>query len=249
MCLLILAKKSFPSREVLSLGNQHNPHGIGIAWTENGRVKWKKGITLEELQTMEKRVSGRPHMIHFRLATVGGKRPELCHPFSVDERASTALEGEADAVLMHNGHWGNWSKELLLAADYNTELPNDPWSDTRAMAFLAHAKGMKFLDSVKEKVVVLHGDGNYDVYQPHLFTAHEDLLLSNNIFFRTSHNNKPSVSNTYDRVNYGYDDFGTPCGTSCTTDTKNWKSNRSPSTIYEGFKDFTGFKLPAPCDI
>lgn len=183
MCLLIVSKKGLPHEEVLRLGDMQNPHGAGIAWTESGKVKWKKGLKLEELEQFRD-LTG-PVLVHFRFASSGGQRAELNHPFTVDARASTALEGEAEMVMMHNGHWHGFSKSLMENVDYPPkELPKGPWSDTRAIAWLGHIKGVNFFDNVKEKIATLSSNGEINIYREKDFSVFEDgnLILSYNPF-------------------------------------------------------------------
>lgn len=105
-------------------------------------------------------VKGTPHVVHFRIATVGGVCPELTHPFSIDERASIELEGEADSVLFHNGGVGDW-KEMLFQAvcARNVKMPKHPWSDSRGVAFACGVWGPHILSLVSagSRFMVLDG--------------------------------------------------------------------------------------------
>lgn len=68
-------------------------------------------------------------LFHTRLASCGGIRDELCHPFMV--------EGEAGKyTVMHNGHWSDWYR-------YN----DDEKSDTQTMANLVGKYGIGVLGS------------------------------------------------------------------------------------------------------
>lgn len=62
-------------------------------------------------------------MFHTRLASCGGVKDELCHPFDV--------EGDAGKyVVMHNGHWGGW-----------WSYSDEEKSDTQTMANLVAKYG------------------------------------------------------------------------------------------------------------
>jgi len=178
MCLLIVYEDKFPTRRVLELGASRNPHGAGIAWVEDGKVKWKKGLKLEELFNYEDKTG--PGLVHFRLSTVGGDNPLLCHPFPVSETAEVDLEGEADKVLAHNGHWMDWQKCVSNVVNRDKPLPPAPWSDTRGIAWLTSHYGDDWLDWLSEKVAVLDKNG----IQPYGRGWHRDnennLLLSYN---------------------------------------------------------------------
>jgi len=147
MCLLIVAPEQFPDDEVLAKGEEKfGWDGIGVAWRQNGLVHWRKGITLEQLKAIGKDTKG-PWLIHFRQSTVGKAMPELCHPFPVNKDVSLKLEGKAMSVLAHNGHWNNWANRLLNSLGKH-ELPDGPWSDTRAMAFLTAIHGREYMKLV-----------------------------------------------------------------------------------------------------
>lgn len=159
MCLLIIAEKEFPSYDILRAAEESNPHGGGIAWIEGSKVRWKKNIKVDEIIQYEKK--GPPWLIHFRISTIGGPVPELCHPFPISMSATTDLEGEANSVLAHNGHWSEWQKIVLNTIGHDTPLPPGPWSDTRAMAWLSANYGKGILDLIDEKVAVLNS--NYKI--------------------------------------------------------------------------------------
>lgn len=193
MCLLIAATKDFPSLEILRLGEEQNGHGGGIAWVENGLVHWKKGIKAENMLEFE--AKGPPWIIHFRLATYGGQREDLCHPFPVTKDCATTTSGSAPAVLAHNGSWREWSKELLTHLDYKLRLPKGPWSDTRAIAWLTHLKGEAFVSGLHEKVVILTPEGA-KIFSKHMWTEKNGLLLSYDPFTRIKSTGGKSVGLT-----------------------------------------------------
>ncbi len=106
-----------------------NDDGAGVAWVENSAVHYAKGLRSFELFDMASSIEG-PRLVHFRMATAGGDSPLLCHPFPITRKAELRLQGWADSVLIHNGHWsGHELAETLMGP-----LPKGPWSDTRLMA-------------------------------------------------------------------------------------------------------------------
>ncbi len=89
-----------------------NDDGFGMFFRTRDGVGVVKGImSLEEAwDTYASMPDGTPHVIHFRLATHGGVRPELTHPFVVDERSPLYMRGVLQApVLAHNGVWHLYS--------------------------------------------------------------------------------------------------------------------------------------------
>ncbi len=99
---------------MLERAHAANPHGAGVAWLEGGLVRWKKGLdAVTVAQMIADGALTLPYVVHFRLASVGEKTPELCHPFPITDSASTDLEGSATSVLFHNGTWKDYENRLL----------------------------------------------------------------------------------------------------------------------------------------
>ena len=98
MCLAIYkpAKAVIPVHH-LENGYESNPMGCGFCWPEGGKVKVVKGLLpFKEFLDLYKKAEAEetPMLIHFRMATHGGKNEFNCHPFSmVNEKFA----------LIHNG--------------------------------------------------------------------------------------------------------------------------------------------------
>ena len=160
MWLIIAVQKETPASWEFEYANKINPDGIGIAWIgPSGMMQWHKGLGLLDLQALVPHVP-KPYVVHFRIATSGGVSPELCHPFPISRNVTTEVEGRAKRVIFHNGILMDW-KELLTKSLIATgrRLPLGPWSDTRAMAFLAHHYGEEILNLLDEKIVMLSSKG------------------------------------------------------------------------------------------
>lgn len=148
MCLVIASPSGKGiSKEILQDAAGTNRDGAGLAWLDNGKIQFRKGLTVDELQVLlENEAKDKVWVSHFRIATVGGVTPKLTHPFTIDERASIELSGEADSVLFQNGTFNTWKEYLLQAsAAGKLKIPEPPWSDTRAVAFLCHVYGKHLL--------------------------------------------------------------------------------------------------------
>lgn len=134
-----------PSLEDMKKMETSNPHGAGIGWfdPDTGRCRWIKGLSAEGVQAvMERLDSDFALLIHFRWASAGDRSKGLCHPFPIgaapdlangkpDVKWDLAEEGEADEIMIHNGHWSSWERWKPK------RLPGGPWSDTRLAAYLA----------------------------------------------------------------------------------------------------------------
>lgn len=209
MCVAILVptpeegKEHKPlSLEVLQACEKSNPAGGGIAYlTAPGQpqgVIFKKGIKADEIFEIQKNLKP-PYQIHFRIPTIGGPDPALCHPFPISKKASVTLEGVAGVTLIHNGHWGNWRNTLLCLLQ--DKLPGNPWSDTRAMAYLVAWYGQEILSIVDEKVCLLGANGVYRFFGSG-WQEHEGAYFSN---LGWKHN-LPSATPTYTRT-YPYQSY------------------------------------------
>jgi hypothetical protein len=137
MCVIITAEHTtrIPEPTIMQAA-ERNRDGLGLAWIERGYVRWRKGLSLRDTVDLAGDIPT-PYILHARIATVGGTRPELCHPFPV-VRASTGFEvrGRNRCVLFHNGHFAEWRQALAEFAG-DREHPDGPWSDSRALAYLS----------------------------------------------------------------------------------------------------------------
>lgn len=143
MCVAIALPEGAipPNYHELCEMEEVNPDGAGVAWVEDNQVQWLKGLTAIEVDALLSTLRDGPRLIHFRLATAGGDKPELTHPFPIEKAPRTALSGRARKVLIHNGHISDWQFYAKLQGD----LPGGAWSDTRLVARLAHTRSVSIL--------------------------------------------------------------------------------------------------------
>lgn len=166
MCvILVAAGKHRPSEEMVEAAWWVNDNGAGIAFREQDRktkrsvVHWIKGIMdQKEIQKLVKEAP-LPLIAHFRISTAGGRLPSLTHPFPFSDDATLDLEGTTtQPVLFHNGHYGYWKEELFKMSSMSggkIQIPPGPWSDTRAMAYMAHKLGPGMLTMFDEKFAII----------------------------------------------------------------------------------------------
>lgn len=170
MCVIICCEDEFPSLQILEDAELTNPHGAGVAWVEGNMVKWKKGLSSQQVFDLTRTIS-LPAVIHFRISTVGGTPDELCHPFPITEGVETSISGQAKQVLFHNGMWSEWN-DVTMKTVINSrhKFPDGKhWSDSRAMAWLAEVYGNGFLNLIEDqKIAVLTPEGiqRYGSYWP-----------------------------------------------------------------------------------
>jgi len=119
------------SQEVFARMWRANDDGFGMMYRTREGVAIVKGLLdMEEAWEQYAMLpEGVPHVLHFRLATHGGVKPELTHPFVVHEESPIMRVGVSERpVLAHNGVWSLHAlreKELRLKG---------PVSDTRVLA-------------------------------------------------------------------------------------------------------------------
>lgn len=165
MCVIYSCFGKVPSERELHQGAQDNPDGGGMAWLHKGQVRYRKAMSVEEVIKQTKKIEP-PLIIHFRAASQGGKSPLLTHPFPITADVPLAIEGFAPQVMFHNGTWGNWKNELkdiVLRSKRNLRLPEGPWSDSRAIAWIYHHFGKGLLELLLDhgKFVWMRGDGSF----------------------------------------------------------------------------------------
>lgn len=194
MCVITVVQTRRPSEDELTKMALTNGDGCGIAYrTKHGdiftpsedplnvadEVMWEKGLSLEELIPLAARVP-LPYVLHFRIASCGGKEKEMTHPFPLTRDVNLDLVGHTKGfVLFHNGHWGAWKDKGLDGAIHNKiRVPAGTWSDTRVMAWLAFLHGPKILEFIDEKVI-LFGPKTIEIFHPDGWFRVNDLLVSN----------------------------------------------------------------------
>lgn len=150
MCVILSCKTGKPSLEVLTKCEQANTHGGGVAFRVGERVRYVKGLSAANIhELITPAAVALPIVIHFRQASVSGASPDLCHPFVINRYATAKLDGYANRVLFHNGHWSDWRDWCLkFALNAHGAVPFGTWSDTRALAWALHHKGEGLLNLI-----------------------------------------------------------------------------------------------------
>jgi predicted glutamine amidotransferase len=156
MCVILVCPENIrPDSATIAACHRANPHGAGVAWREDGEVRWSKGLEPDELESLISGLTGEI-VIHFRIASVGEVTPQLCHPFPVTARATTRLSGHARAVLFHNGTWSDWRENLRRMPRHHQS--DGLLSDTRVAASLVDLCGVDVLDRLPGRRVFFDRD-------------------------------------------------------------------------------------------
>jgi hypothetical protein len=159
MCVILVCpdETKRPDQTVLDACHAANPHGAGVAWREDGRVRWMKNLEPDDLDALLPELPGEI-VIHFRWASVGGVDADLCHPFPVTRKAETDLFGSAKAVVFQNGTWTAYEEALCrLTSGHGRKLPAGPMSDTRAAALCVQVHGREMLSKLPGRWVWMDG--------------------------------------------------------------------------------------------
>lgn len=194
--MIVVCEKRKPPQEWIPKMFLENKDGASIATREtNGKGKievvWKKGLELLEIQDeIEKAVL--PFVVHFRKQTVGGNWYELCHPFPIDKKSSTAREGRTTgSVLFHNGTWTGWEDVILRTCyTFGVEIPEGKWSDTRAIAWLSTFYGKHFLNLINAKGIVFSPTEITMAWGPDGWVRRDDVWVSN-VRWEHAQDNRP----------------------------------------------------------
>lgn len=162
MCVIVISpsKKNRPTLETLKRCERSNRDGGGVAWLENGKPTFRKGVDAEFIHDIMQ-TKGGAVVAHFRIATVGGVKPVLCHPFPISPRPSQALQGQSDSVLFHNGTWSEWESVLSSVLKRSGLQAEGEFSDSRASALVASVAGRKALSKMGGKFCVLDSEGAF----------------------------------------------------------------------------------------
>lgn len=114
MCIIAAkpAGVAMPSRDTIRTMWDGNRDGAGLMYLENGKVTIEKGFMTyksfaKKLDQLEKRLdlTKTPVVMHFRITTHGGTKPENCHPFPITDSvgALKKLTSRTDIGVAHNG--------------------------------------------------------------------------------------------------------------------------------------------------
>lgn len=195
MCIIVAKPKGIemPSDEIIENCWRENNHGAGYMLCKNGQVKIRKGFM--ELDKFKKSLyskgdlTNKTVILHFRISTGGGIRPETTHPYPVKKVREylSQLKFYANMGVCHNGS---------INIKYNTKEEND----TMRMVYKILAN-----DFIKEnletfairelienyignsKLVFLKPDESYIIYNEERGEWNEGIWYSNTDYKEKTH--------------------------------------------------------------
>jgi hypothetical protein len=146
MCIIAVCKTKPLTKVLFNNCWESNGHGMGIAWYDGKNVSFHKGIMGKKKAWDLYKTIPAPHVVHFRIASVGGVCPELTHPFLITKRSPLHLEWTGQSpVLFHNGSLGDWQDLLRNCIFTNKIVPKGKLSDSRVMAMSVATVGEDLL--------------------------------------------------------------------------------------------------------
>jgi len=195
MCVIICVQHGdFPTLETLKSAEALNSHGGSIAWlNKDGSKSYAKGIKAKKIWKLicNKLVPANVQtaIIHFRIASIGKVKPQLCHPFEITEdvRLNMKVSNTDSELLFHNGTWSEWAEyliEFMKEQKVPIPLPKGEYSDSRVMAFLSFHLGhnvlSKLVGKTWNKIAILTSNGI--VKYGSGWVKHEKNSCSNDLF-------------------------------------------------------------------
>ncbi len=111
MCVVVYkpAEADLPDYETLKRCFNKNPNGAGYMFVKDNKVHIRKGYTdfdtFYEHLTRDYMTQDGAFVMHFRITTHGGTKPENTHPFPVSKNILdlTALDCSSEIGVAHNG--------------------------------------------------------------------------------------------------------------------------------------------------
>lgn len=172
MCIICIkaAGLEMPTNETMEIMWDNNPDGAGFMYAEGGSVHIEKGfMSYEEFKNAIDEL-GKTHdlkklpiIMHFRITTHGGTKPENCHPFPVSENVGMLqrLKSKAEWGLAHNGILNiipragisDTMEYVVSQVAYMKKINHRFAENQNFMQMIANA-------TTGSRIVLMNGDGN-----------------------------------------------------------------------------------------
>ena len=214
MCIAITSPigVSIPTDDILKTCFRNNDDGAGFAFnTDNNKVQIVKGFMdfdsfIAALHEYDKKYGfkDRGVLIHFRITTHGGTKPNNCHPFPISNNPKhlKKLKITSNYAVVHNGI-------IRLCADSKNELSDTMLFIKDYLSKLSSNKGwfhnknnIKLIEKlIGSKMAILNGDGE--------IIATSGFHKGNDVNYYSNHSYEDY---SYDFYRYGffdgwYDDY------------------------------------------
>lgn len=217
MCIIAAkpAGVAMPSRDTIRTMWDGNRDGAGLMYLEGGKVTIEKGFMTyksfaKKLDQLEKRLdlTRTPVVMHFRITTHGGTKPENCHPFPITDSigALKKLTSRTDIGVAHNGIIHIIPRSGI--SDTMEYIASQLAPLKRAMPRFYENKNAMLLvkNAIDSKMAFLTKEGN--IYTVGDFVTDKGVLYSNRSYIKSSLRYRDLGSwNCYADFEDDWDDF------------------------------------------
>jgi predicted glutamine amidotransferase len=145
MCVIAVSQngKKFPYEWLLDMWLV-NDDGAGVAYVVDDQIHVRKGfMTFSSFNEFYEKLPEIPHVIHFRLASIGAVSKQFTHPFRIDRQDDLKLKYQAELVLFHNGTIKDYEQFAKLAGI--SKKNSDTYCLARYLAKLSYNDKIKLL--------------------------------------------------------------------------------------------------------
>lgn len=253
MCVIAYKPQDveMPSTDTLQTCFHSNPDGAGYMFTENDKVRIRKGFMTykdfyDALMYDYNRVGKHtPFVLHFRIGTQGGNIPENTHPFPISEHVSDLqqLFIDCDTAVAHNGILSLTSTGYYSYNYYKTTTSDTMDFITQYLSLIINDFDwykQKHCDKTKllierliggsNKFAIMSSDGHTELIGNFIYEETDGCYYSNNsyISYKTSYiNGKNTKIDDYD------DDY---------KDDSEWETWYNESLMKQDYNYFNGCK-------
>lgn len=198
MCIIAAkpAGVKMPSRDTIRSMWYRNPDGAGFMFAADGKVRIEKGfMKLAEFESALDALRARydlnalPLVLHFRITTHGGTRPENCHPFPITSSLK-ALQSRTSATCLGVAHNGIIPIATRKNVSDTMEYILSQLAPLReAVPDFIHSDPLKRMikSAIQSKMCFLNADG--EIVTIGDFSTDEGVLYSN-LSYRTFANSR-----------------------------------------------------------
>ena len=205
MCIIVYKPKnvSLPSREILENCFDYNPDGAGFMIPNKEKVEILKGFETFDAfykKAVKKITKEEPAVMHFRISTQGGVKPELTHPYALcrDYEEMKKLHNFCNVGIAHNGVISLTSEYSYSTYNYATkkyEKVEPNYNDTMKFIkeyasliitqedFYKDANKLELLSKLcKSKLAIMTSDKKVTLVGDFIFDTDSGCYYSNNTY-------------------------------------------------------------------